>query len=66
MTSGRQQFCDFHHSHEVATVGSARCRGAPVDFEGSFFVEDYIVDDFGVEDLGEVGFYEGNRLLGTQ
>jgi hypothetical protein len=41
-------------------------RGSPVDLERAFLIEDDIVDDFGIEDFGEVCLDQGDRVLGTQ
>ena len=63
VTSCMQQFGDLHHGHEVAAMRSAGCSGTPVDLERSFLVEDDIIDNFGVENLGQVGLDEGKGLF---
>lgn len=58
--AGGEELGDFDYGDEVAAVRATGCCGAPVDFEWSFFFQDYIVDDFAIEDFGEVGFDQRN------
>lgn len=55
VASGVEEFCDLDHRDEVPAVRSA-CRGrSPIDLEVSLLIENHIVDDFRVEDFGQVG-----------
>jgi hypothetical protein len=54
-----EKLCGFHHGHEVTAAGG-ECCCSPVDLEGALLFEDDTVDEFWIEDFGEVGLDESN------
>ncbi len=56
LTARSEQLSNLDYGDEVAAVRAPGCCGSPVDFQGPFFFQDYVVDDFAIEDFSEVGF----------